>query len=61
MEGLTIEKINVMQEENDRLRRELAKANKALLQAEQQYKKVVQQNAELQKAYNRLEEIYGLH
>lgn len=48
MEGLTIDKINVLQSENDRLRSELAKANKALIQAEQQYNKVVQQNKQLQ-------------
>lgn len=75
MEGLTIEKINVMQAENDRLRRELEarkqmlmdahfqnkKLSDELLTTQQQYKKVVQQNAELQKAYNSLEEIYSLH
>ena len=56
MEGLTIDKINTLQAENYRLRKELEKANKALLQAENQYNKVVEQNQELQKAYNELEE-----
>ena len=50
MEGLTIDKINTLQAENYRLRKELEKANKALLQAENQYNKVVEQNKELQKA-----------
>lgn len=60
MEGLTIDKINTLQAENYRLRKELEKANKALLQAENQYNKVVKQNKELQKAYNELEEMYSI-
>ena len=74
MEGLTIEKINKLQAENDRLRKELESRNKMLLQADAQnkklseqliltqgqYNKVVEQNKELQKAYNELEEMYSI-
>lgn len=60
MEGLTIEKINNLQAENDRLRAELDSRNKMLLAAEKQYQKVVEQNKELQKAINDLEEMYRM-
>ena len=74
MEGLTIEKINTLQAENDRLRAELDSRNKMLLAADVQnkklseqliltqgqYNKVVEQNKELQKAYNELEEMYSI-
>lgn len=64
MEGLTIDKINVLQADNDRLRKELASRNQMLMDAhfqnkklsdellltQQQYNKVVEQNRELQKA-----------
>lgn len=53
MEGLTIEKINNLQAENDRLRAELDSRNKMLLQADAQNKK-------LQKAINDLEEMYRM-
>lgn len=63
MEGLTIDKINVLQADNDRLRKELASRNQMLMDAhfqnkklsdellltQQQYNKVVEQNRELQK------------
>lgn len=74
MEGLTIDKINVLQADNDRLRKELASRNQMLMDAhfqnkklsdellltQQQYNKVVEQNRELQKAYNDLEEMYRI-
>lgn len=73
-EILTIDKINILQAENDRLRKELESRNQMLMQAhfknkklseellltQSQYNKVVEQNKELQKAYNDLEEIYRL-
>ena len=66
MEGLTIDKINVLQADNDRLRKELESRNKMLIDAhfqnkklsdellltQQQYNKVVEQNRELQKVIN---------
>lgn len=74
MEGLTIDKINVLQADNDRLRKELENRNQMLIDAhfqnkklrdellltQQQYNKVVEQNRELQKAYNDLEEMYRI-
>lgn len=62
MEGLTIEKINELQAENDRLRRELKrrddmlmnahfqnkKISEELMTAQTQYNKVVEQNKQLQ-------------
>ena len=62
MEGLTIEKINVLQAENEKLKQELQTRNQMLMDAhfqnkklsdklllaQQQYNKVVEQNKELQ-------------
>lgn len=50
---LGIEDINKLEKENAELKRKLEVAEK-------QYKKVVEQNKELQKEVNDLEEMYGL-
>lgn len=74
MEALTIDKINTLKAENDRLRKELQSRNQMLMDAhfqnkklsdqllitQSQYNKVVQQNKELQKAYNDLEQMYDM-
>ena len=69
MEGLTIEKINELQAENDRVRRELKrrddmlmnahfqnkKISEKLMTAQTQYNKVVEQNKQLQQKIKGME------
>lgn len=52
MEGLTIDKINVLQADNDRLRKELASRNQMLMDAHFQNKKLSDELLLTQQQYN---------
>lgn len=56
MEGLTIDKINVLQAENDRLRKELESRNQMLMQAHFQNKKLSDELLVTQSQYNKVVE-----